>query len=158
MINRICCLCGDRQVPVCGHDSEVLDPVELAIEARDLDLLERTIINLLRRQESHQLGLSRGVVTSQDRSNESGKVRQHSRGVHLGDELISVLIFEEGGIQVGCTYPHPILTYRVDEGRQANTKKMSKTIPNVHELQLLQHECISHVVELFLLLGSRLKL
>ena len=82
MSDRLRCPCSDRQVPVGRHDPEVLDPVELTAEARELDLLEGTIVNLLGRQESHQLSLSRVVVTSQDRSNESGEVGRHSRGVH----------------------------------------------------------------------------
>lgn len=64
--DRLRCPCSDRQVPLGRHDPEVLDPVELAVEARELDLLEWSVVKLCSCEEGHHLHLSRAVVTSQD--------------------------------------------------------------------------------------------
>ena len=112
--DRVHCLSDVLRVPISRHDHEVLDPVELAIKARDLDPLEDAVINRFRSQESHQLCLSRVVVTSQDRSQESAVIRQHSRGAHIWNEIVFVFFFEEVRVQLGCTYIHPRLVYRID--------------------------------------------
>lgn len=82
---RLRSLGSHQRISVGGHNSEVMDPVELAVEARHLDLLQRSIVNLFGCEESHQLCLSRGVVTSQDGSQEAVSTTKQRSGVHERD-------------------------------------------------------------------------